>query len=111
MIILKILSAELVREDMWMVWIKADDKDKFPQARLIPVGEPKVCPGGPWCKDFNCEENLKKFKEAELVNIGESEGFSVRIDMETDEDGYRYCKDDCPFCELDPDHYEEDWLE
>lgn len=94
--LIRILDAQLVREDMWMVWFKGDEKDKFPMARLVPVGEPKVCPGGAWCKDFNCEENLKKFREAELVNIGESKGMSLNLEETAFE--FCECEEGCDNC-------------
>lgn len=56
MFLLRITKATLVR-DMWMVWLQTPAWSHTDDVRLIPANDhPQTCPGGIWCKDFNCEE-------------------------------------------------------
>lgn len=72
----RIHSAELVQtplEEMWIIYFHVPEQPRFAQVRMVPVGQPKTCPGGMWCKDFGCVPGKNVFTEAEpeiLVEVG-----------------------------------------
>ncbi len=51
--ILRITKAQLINEDMWLVWLNSGPYEA-PVTRLIPaVDHPEKCPGGIWCEEVH----------------------------------------------------------
>lgn len=65
----RINSAELLKEDMWLVFFNVPDEPRFPIMRVVPTTEnPTSCPGGElWCKQFGCVPGDNVFTRAEPV--------------------------------------------
>lgn len=107
----RILQAELIKEDMWLIWFHDPNEPRFPIIRVVPVDEnPTTCPGGEiWCKQFGCVpgDNIFTRSEPELII---EEGAKIPDDWEApwDSDECEWCglNRDCYQC--DPDFYDED---
>jgi hypothetical protein len=72
----RIHQAELIKEDMWLIWFHDPDEPRFPIMRIVPVDEnPVSCPGGElWCKQFGCIPGDNVFTRGEptiLVQEGQ----------------------------------------
>lgn len=63
----RIHQAELLKEDLWLVYFYDPDQPRFPIMRIVPVDEnPISCPGGElWCKQFGCVPGDNVFTRAE----------------------------------------------
>lgn len=63
----RITSAELIKEDLWLIYLRDPDEPRFPLPRMVPAGEnPSFCPGGElWCKQFGCVLGDNVFTRAE----------------------------------------------
>lgn len=84
--ILSIHSAELLETlggPMWLVYFYVPDT-RFPIMRMIPAGQPTVCPGGMWCEDFGCVPGDNVFTRAETELLVE-EGTEVPAEFNKDE--------------------------
>lgn len=62
----RIHQAELLKEDMWLIYFFDPAEKRFPIMRVVPVDEnPETCPGGElWCKQFGCVPGDNVFTRA-----------------------------------------------
>lgn len=93
----KIHQAELLKEDLWLVYFFDPDEPRFPIMRVVPVDEnPKSCPGGElWCKQFGCVPGDNVFTRAKpelLVEDGKEAPVWGDFELECD-----LCKSDNRF--------------
>lgn len=105
----RIHQAELLKEDIWLVYFYDPDEKRFPIMRIVPVDEnPASCPGGEiWCKQFGCIPGDNIFTRAEPVLLLE-EGTEVPEDWEAPEGWKGDCVGcDDPDCAIDPWAWEE----
>jgi hypothetical protein len=79
----RILQAELLKEDLWLVYFRVAEESRFPIMRVVPTTEnPISCPGGElWCKQFGCVPGDNVFTRAEPTLLLE-EGVEVPEDWE-----------------------------
>lgn len=63
----RIHQAELLKEDMWLVYFKDESEPRFPIMRVVPTTEtPTSCPGGIlWCEQFGCVPGDNVFTRAD----------------------------------------------
>lgn len=63
----RIHQAELLKEDLWLIYFISPDEPRFPIMLIVPVDEnPATCPGGKlWCKQFGCIPGDNVFTRAE----------------------------------------------
>lgn len=85
----RIHSAELLKEDLWLVFFHDPEESRFPIAKIVPVDEnPTTCPGGKlWCEQFGCVPGDNVFTRAKAELLVE-EGTEVPAEfqnMEFDE--------------------------
>ncbi len=72
----RIHQAELLKEDLWLIYLQDPDEPRFPIMRVVPVDDnPVSCPGGEiWCKEFGCVPGDNVFTRAKtelLVEEGQ----------------------------------------
>ncbi len=62
----RIHQADLLKEDLWLVYFQDPDEPRFPIMRVVPVDEnPVSCPGGKlWCEQFGCVPGDNVFTRA-----------------------------------------------
>lgn len=93
----KIHQAELIKEDLWLVYFFDPDETRFPIMRVVPADEnPVSCPGGElWCKQFGCVPGDNVFTRAkpELL-VEEGQEAPVWEDLEV---ACNLCKSDNRF--------------
>lgn len=79
----RIHQAELLKEDMWLVYFIDPNESRFPIMRIVPTTEnPETCPGGElWCKQFGCVPGDNVFTRAEPELLLE-EGVELPEDWE-----------------------------
>lgn len=69
----RILQADQLKEDLWLVYFQDPDEPRFPIMRVVPVDEnPVSCPGGElWCKQFGCipGDNVFTRADTELIEV------------------------------------------
>ena len=63
----RIHKADLLKDDIWLVYFHDPSEKRFPIMRIVPVDEdPVSCPGGElWCKQFGCVPGDNIFTRAE----------------------------------------------
>lgn len=82
----KIHQAELLKEDMWLVFFMDESEPRFPIMRVVPTTEnPETCPGGIlWCEQFGCVPGDNVFTRAKTEVLLE-EGQELPEDWEAPE--------------------------
>lgn len=117
----KIHKAELLKDDLWLVYFYDSEEPRFPIMRIVPTTEnPASCPGGAlWCKQFGCVPGDNVFTRAKPELLVE-EGTEVPTDWEApwenentewtrkESNGCEWCGENRDCSQCDPDSYDQE---